>query len=144
MAAAGVSAAAAVAFGASAEEAGAAAVFAARFVVTFVSPFVPSPAALFLAAAAAGAELEGEEAEVVVFDGAASGAPVAAASDCGASAEPAGAGAEGCAPTAVFDLFSRSFAKVPSLPGPWGPRLERCRRRILCVWRLARADVHSG
>jgi hypothetical protein len=109
-----------VAFGASAEEAGAAAVFAARFVVTFVSPFVPSPAvALFLTAAAAGAELEGEEeAEVVVFDGAASGAPVAAASDCGASAEPAGAGAEGCAPTAVFDLFSRSFAKVPSLPGP--------------------------
>ena len=132
--------------GASAEESGATAVFAARFVVTLVSPFVPSPAvALFLAAAAAGAELEGEEeeAEVVVFDGAASGAPVAAASDCGASAEPAGAGAEGCAPTALFDLFSRSFAKVPSLPGPWGPRLERCRRRILCVWRLARADVHS-
>lgn len=56
--------------------------------------------------------------DVLVVAGAASGVPVAAASDCGASDVPAGAGAEGCAPTDVFDLFSRSFAKVPSLPGP--------------------------
>ena len=119
---------------------GGAAVFAARDLVGFVSPLEPSA----LDEAAFLLVVPDELAVVVGVDGAASGVPVADASDCGASAEPAGAGAGGCAPTDVMDLFSRSFAKVPSLPGPWGPRLERYRRLIPCVWRLTRADAHFG
>ena len=73
------------------------------------------------------------------------GAAIAAGSEVVAGFSVVAAGAvaaeSGGVSTDWFVLFSRSFAKVPSLLGLKGPRLERYRRQFLRGWRLARGAV---